>query len=46
MNDFYAGFWRFVLVQQEVAKLAMTAIDYPPMQRPGVLQPGCGEGED
>ena len=34
-NDFYAReFWRFVLVQQEVAKLAMTAIDYPPMQDP------------
>jgi hypothetical protein len=26
-------FWRFVLVQQEVAKLAMTAIEYPPMQK-------------
>jgi arylsulfatase A-like enzyme len=26
-------FWRFVFVQQEVAKLAMTAIDYPPMQK-------------
>ena len=25
-------FWRFVFVQQEVAKLAQTAIDYPPMQ--------------
>jgi arylsulfatase len=35
MNDFYAReFWRFVMVQQEVAKLAMTAIDYPPMQDP------------
>jgi arylsulfatase len=35
MNDFYAReFWRFVLVQQHVAKLAMTAIDYPPMQDP------------
>ena len=35
MNDFYAReFWRFVLVQQVVAKLAMTAIDYPPMQAP------------
>ena len=35
MNDFYAReFWRFVFVQQEVAKLAMTAIDYPPMQDP------------
>ena len=35
MNDFMAReFWRFVLVQQEVGKLAMTAIDYPPMQAP------------
>ena len=35
MNDFYAReFWRFVVVQQHVAKLAMTAIDYPPMQSP------------
>ena len=35
MNDFYAReFWRFVLVQQEVAKLAQTAIEYPPMQAP------------
>ena len=29
MNDFYAReFWRFVLVQQKVAELAKTAIDY------------------
>jgi arylsulfatase A-like enzyme len=35
MNDFYAReFWRFVMVQQYVGKLAMTAIDYPPMQAP------------
>jgi arylsulfatase len=35
MNDFYAReFWRFVLVQQAVAKLAQTAIEYPPMQAP------------
>jgi arylsulfatase len=34
-NDFFAReFWRFVLVQQEVAKLAKTAIEYPPMQDP------------
>ncbi|MGC1323369.1 MAG: arylsulfatase [Candidatus Udaeobacter sp.] len=34
-NDFYAReFWRFVLVQQYVAKLAETAINYPPMQAP------------
>ncbi len=35
MNDFYAReFWRFVLVQQTVGKLAATAIDFPPMQAP------------
>lgn len=35
MNDFYAReFWRFVMVQQYVGKLAMTAIDFPPMQDP------------
>jgi arylsulfatase A-like enzyme len=35
MNDFYAReFWRFVMVQQYVAKLAATAVDYPPMQDP------------
>ncbi len=34
-NDFYAReFLRFVLAQQEVAKLAKTAIEYPPMQDP------------
>jgi arylsulfatase len=34
-NDFYAReFWRFVMVQQEVAKLAATALEYPPMQDP------------
>ena len=35
MNDFYAReFWRFVLVQQYVGKMALTAVDYPPMQDP------------
>lgn len=35
MNDFYAReFWRFVFVQEQVGKLAKTAIDYPPMQDP------------
>ncbi|MGO7210562.1 sulfatase-like hydrolase/transferase [Rhizobium leguminosarum] len=35
MNDFFAReFWRFVSVQQEVGKLALTAVDYPPMQDP------------
>jgi arylsulfatase len=34
-NEFFAReFWRFVLVQQKVADLAKTAIDYPPMQDP------------
>jgi arylsulfatase A-like enzyme len=38
MNDFYAReFWRFVVVQQTVGKLAMTAIDYPPMQDPATF---------
>ena len=35
MNDFYGReFWRFVLVQQKVAELAETAINFPPMQAP------------
>ena len=35
MNDFFAReFWRFVLVQQAVGKLALTGVDYPPMQDP------------
>ena len=33
MDWFMYEFWRFVFVQQEVAKLAMTAIEYPPMQK-------------
>ncbi len=38
MNDFMAReFWRFVLVQQTVGKLAATAIDYPPMQSPATF---------
>ncbi len=38
MNDFYAReFWRFVLVQENVAKLATTAIEYPPMQDPATF---------
>jgi arylsulfatase A-like enzyme len=33
MNDFYAReFWRFVNVQQTVAKLAQSAVEFPPMQ--------------
>jgi arylsulfatase len=33
--DFFAReFWRFVVVQQQVAALAKTAIEYPPMQDP------------
>ena len=35
MNDFYAReFWRFVSVQEAVKNLALTAVDYPPMQDP------------
>ena len=35
MNDFYAReFWRFVMVQREVAQLAQTAVEFPPMQAP------------
>jgi arylsulfatase A-like enzyme len=35
LNDFMAReFWRFVEVQQKVAALAETAIEYPPMQSP------------
>ena len=30
---FQYEFWRFVFVQEEVAKLAMTAVQYPPMQK-------------
>jgi arylsulfatase len=38
MNDFMAReFWRFVLVQQRVATLAETAINYPPMQAPATF---------
>ncbi len=38
MNDFMAReFWRFVNVQQTVSKLAMTAIDFPPMQDPATF---------
>jgi len=37
-NDFFSReFWRFVQVQQFVGKLAMTAIDYPPMQAPATF---------
>jgi arylsulfatase len=32
-NWFVYEFWRFQFVQQEVAKVAMTAIEFPPMQR-------------
>ena len=38
MNDFYAReFWRFVSVQQTVAKMAQTAIEFPPMQAPATF---------
>jgi hypothetical protein len=35
MNAFFAReFWRFVQVQQKVAELAETAVEFPPMQAP------------
>jgi len=38
MNGFFAReFWRFVMIQERVAKLAETAIDYPPMQDPATF---------
>jgi hypothetical protein len=41
MNEFYAReFWRVVLVQQEVSKLASTAVDYPPIQAPASFNGG------
>jgi hypothetical protein len=33
MSWFLYEFWRFVFVQQEVEKLALTAIEFPPMQK-------------
>ena len=33
MNWFLYEFWRFVFVQQKVGELALTAIEYPPMQK-------------
>ena len=32
-NWFAFEFWRFVFVQQEVGKLAQTALEFPPMQK-------------
>ena len=38
INDFYAReFWRFMMVQEYVGKLAKTALEYPPMQAPATL---------
>jgi arylsulfatase len=38
INDFLGReFWRFVLAQQAVAKLAETAIEFPPMQAPATF---------
>lgn len=30
--SFYAHFWRSVFVQQQIAALAQTAVEFPPMQ--------------
>ena len=37
-------FWRGVFVQQEVAKLGQTAIDFPPMQKGASFNLEGGEG--
>jgi len=38
LSDFMAReFWRFVMVQQYVLKLAQTAIEFPPMQAPATF---------
>ena len=39
-------FWRFVFVQDVVEKLAMTAIEFPPMQKGARLQSRSGESQD
>jgi Sulfatase-modifying factor enzyme 1 len=41
-NWFAFEVWRFVLVQQEVAKAALTFLDFPPMQKGRQLQHGGG----
>ena len=33
-NFYVYEFWRFVFVQQEVAKFAETFVEFPPMQTP------------
>jgi arylsulfatase A-like enzyme len=46
MNDFVGReFWRFVMVQQKVAELAQTAIEYPDAVA-SFLQPRGGQGKD
>ena len=46
-NDFFAReFWRFVRVQEKVAELAKTAIDYPPMQDPASFNLDAVKKED
>jgi arylsulfatase A-like enzyme len=38
LNTFMAReFWRFVMVQQKVAELAETAVEFPPMQAPATF---------
>jgi arylsulfatase len=36
-NWFVYEFWRFVYVQQEIAKAAQTFLEYPPMQKGATL---------
>jgi len=34
-NRFVTQFWRFVFVQEQLATLAQTTLDFPPMQADG-----------
>jgi arylsulfatase len=44
-NEFFAReAWRFVAVQKAALDLAKTAVEYPPMQDPGIIQSVCREG--
>ena len=47
LNGFMAReFWRFVVVQQTVAKLAETAIEFPPMQAPATFNLDAIKGRE
>ena len=44
-NEFFAReAWRFVAVQQAAMALALTAVEYPPMQDPASFNLFCCKG--